>query len=66
MTQTQQILAHLKDGKTITPLEALNLYGCLRLAAVIFDIKKLGYDIHTKTVAVGQHKHVAEYSLHIA
>jgi hypothetical protein len=66
MTQTQQILTHLKDGKTITPLEALQLYGCLRLGARIFNIRELGYDVNTKIKAVGQHKHVAEYSLHVA
>jgi hypothetical protein len=62
MTQTQQILNHLQLGKTITPLEALDLYGCLRLGARIWDIKQLGYDVNTKIKVVGQHKHVAEYS----
>jgi hypothetical protein len=66
MTQTQQILNHLQEGKSITPLEALQLYGCLRLGARIYNIKKLGYEVNTKIKAVGQHKHVAEYSLHVA
>ena len=50
MTQTDQILAHLKSGKSITPLEALDLYGCFRLGARVFGLKKLGYDIRTETV----------------
>lgn len=48
MTQTDAILEHLLSGKSITPLEALNLYGCFRLAARIKDLRKLGYGIETK------------------
>lgn len=46
-TQSEQILNHLKQGKTITPLEALELYGCFRLSAVILRLRKLGYEILT-------------------
>lgn len=35
LSQEQKILAYLKDGHTLTPLEALNKYGCFRLAARI-------------------------------
>ena len=47
-TQEQLILKHLEDHGTITPLEALDLYGCLRLAARISDLKGQMYDIETK------------------
>ena len=40
MTQAKQIENHLLAGKTITALDALNLYGCFRLAARIAEIKK--------------------------
>ncbi|MEY2735277.1 MAG: Helix-turn-helix domain, partial [Pseudomonadota bacterium] len=33
MSQTQQILEALARGRTLTPLEALSEFGCLRLAA---------------------------------
>jgi hypothetical protein len=62
-TQTQNIIEHLKQGNSITPIEALNQFGCFRLGARIFEIKQLGYDIDTKKISVGDHKHVAEYSL---
>ena len=63
-TQKSNILAHLKEGKTITPLEALNLYGCFRLAAIIFLIKKdCGVDIETKRVKTANGKYVAQYKL---
>ena len=40
VSQAKNILAHLVQHKTITPLEALNQYGCFRLSAVIFNLKK--------------------------
>lgn len=61
--QRQQILNHLKSGKAITPLEALQLYGCLRLGARIWDLKKQGHNIKTRIIEVGNGKRVAEYSI---
>lgn len=46
-TQLEQILEHLKQGKSITPIEALDLYGCFRLSAVILKLRKQGHDIVT-------------------
>ena len=39
MTQLDQIREHLLSGRSITALDALNLYGCFRLAARINDLK---------------------------
>lgn len=44
MTQIAHILAHLKSGKTISPLEALELYGCFRLGARIWDLRHGKHD----------------------
>ena len=49
-TQTLLILAHLQTHDGITSLEALDLYGCFRLAARIADLKALGYTITSETV----------------
>src|SRR5687768_10388654 len=46
-TQTDQILKHLKNGGTLTPLEALDKFGCFRLGARIFDLKQEGHAIQT-------------------
>ncbi|MEK5756579.1 helix-turn-helix domain-containing protein [Acinetobacter variabilis] len=46
-TQLQHILNHLKQFKTITPIEALEHYGCFRLSAVILKLRDAGYDIVT-------------------
>ena len=47
MTQTEQIRAHLLSGRDITPLEALDQYGCFRLAARVSEIREEGHDIET-------------------
>lgn len=45
-TQVQAIYAHLKR-KSITPLEALEKYGCFRLAAIIHILRGDGCEIKT-------------------
>ena len=62
MTQSEAILKDLKSGNTITSLEALQRYGCLRLAAVIHSLRKEGFDVNTEMVDVNG-KTIAEYSL---
>lgn len=49
-TQTEDILKHLQSGRSLSPLEALERYGCFRLGARIYDLKKLGHDIKTELV----------------
>lgn len=49
MTQTQQIKAALQSGAAITPIDALNQYGCFRLAARIDELRQEGLDIETVT-----------------
>lgn len=62
MTQNQAILKHLKAGKSITALEALSKFGCLRLSARILEIKQMGYNIERKWVGRNQ-KSWCEYRL---
>lgn len=42
-TQCQKILELLQNGGSITTLEALNKFGCFRLASRINDLTKQGY-----------------------
>lgn len=49
MTQTEQIRAHLQSGRDITPLEALDTYGCFRLASRIAELRAEGLDVQTFT-----------------
>ena len=46
-SQSTNILKHLQSNGTITPMDALNQYGCFRLAAVVFDLRKEGHNITT-------------------
>ena len=47
-SQQQNIKDYLLAGHTITPLEALEMFGCFRLGAQIFDLKKKGMPIDMK------------------
>ena len=49
-TQNEQIKAYLSKGKSITPLDALNKFGCFRLSARISDLREEGLKIATKYV----------------
>jgi hypothetical protein len=61
-TQNQAILAHLEHGGTLTPLEALNLCGSLRLSGRVLELRQAGWAIVTDMVKVGD-KRVARYRL---
>lgn len=50
MTQDELVLKHLRESGSITPLEALQLYGCFRLSARIYSLRSRGYDIETDYV----------------
>lgn len=67
MTQAEKVLRHLKTVGTITPMDAIREYGCLRLGARICDLRRAGYPIRSKIVTgknrFGEPTHYAEYSL---
>lgn len=64
ISQSKQILAHLQAGKSITPIEALNLYGCFRLGARIYDLIQQGHNINSDMVKDERTgKRYARYSL---
>lgn len=50
ISQTNQILEYMRAGNSITPLDALRLFGCMRLGARIYDLKQRGYEINTSIV----------------
>jgi len=49
-TQSNQILEYMRQGNSITPLEALNLFGCMRLGARIYDLSQASHVIHREMV----------------
>lgn len=46
-TQLQQVLAHLKQFKTITQLEAINRFNRLRLSAIIQRLRNASHEVVT-------------------
>ena len=45
MSQNEKILNHLVQHGSITPLEAFERYGIMRLGARIYDLRRKGYKI---------------------
>lgn len=48
MSQQEQILTHMQRFGSITPMEAMNYYGIMRLGARIWDLKHSGHLIITE------------------
>ena len=46
-TKTKQVLQHLQKYGTITSWQAIQQYGATRLSAIVFNLKRYGYDIRT-------------------
>lgn len=55
MTQCEEILEYLRENGAITPVEAIQEFGCMRLAARIADLKDRGVKIRT-TMAKGRNR----------
>ena len=67
VTQCDRILRHLKDYGCITPLEAMNEYGIMRLAARINDLRAQGIaiasEVKTGKNRYGEDTHFSVYRL---
>lgn len=63
MTQNNMIAAYLERGFSITSLEALQMFGCMRLASRICDLRDRGMEINTCKIKTETGKWVTEYSL---
>ena len=48
MTQEQAVRNHIINNGSITQAQAVRLYGCYRLSARIYDMRKDGYEIATQ------------------
>ena len=62
VSQERAILSHLKRGKKIDSMIALNRFGVFRLSARIFNLIGMGHKIKSRLVWHGK-KHWSEYSL---
>jgi hypothetical protein len=65
MTQCEKILQYIEEKGSITPLDALREFGCMRLASRMCDLKKMGYvvikEIETTKNRNGEPVHYARY-----
>ena len=69
MSQKDDILRYMREEGSITPVDALRNFGCMRLAARIDDAKREGWDIETEPESgknrFGKTVRFARYSLRI-
>lgn len=61
-SQADMIALYLQSGHELTPIQALELFGCFRLAARIKDLRSRGYSIETLDREANG-KHFAAYRL---
>lgn len=65
--QIERILEYMKKFGTITDKNARDDLGIQRLGARIYDLKKMGYDITDRWIAVknrfGETVHIKQYTL---
>lgn len=67
ITQNEMIIQYIKDYGSITPLEALQEFGCMRLASRIRELKEKGYEINSCIIKsknrYGKNMHYSKYFL---
>lgn len=61
-SQNNEILKSLESGEKLTPIDALNRFGCFRLGARVYDLKRRGHNIITETIEKNG-KRFAQYYL---
>ena len=61
-SQNALIKGWLLNGYSITPMEALNMFGCFRLSARIANLREEGMPVVTDMVTIND-KRVARYYL---
>jgi hypothetical protein len=62
-SQRKKILKLLERGRGITQLQALDMFGCMRLGGRICELREQGYDIQTERVKTRTGKIIARYKL---
>lgn len=61
MSQIKDIARYLAEHGSITALDALEEFGCFRLAARIYDIRAAGIDVMSSPLKLPSGKQVARY-----
>ena len=61
--QGMDVLVALMAGKRLTVAKALTLYGVYALSQRVGELKRLGWDIKSRTIKTPSGKHISEYWL---
>ena len=64
-TQNDMILDHLKSGKSLTALQALDLFQCFRLASRISELITSGENILSDKIRLPSGKYVSKYFMYV-
>ena len=63
MTQTDMIVKYMREVGSITPLDAMREFGCMRLAARIADMEREGWQIrHERVQSVNRYGKCVQYA----
>ena len=65
-TKTMKVQKHLRTKKSITSLQAIDFFRATRLAAIIFNLRKAGWDIASERITKkqdGETLHYVKYKL---
>ena len=62
-SQNFWLLAQLKKKRRITSLDAFKEAQCMRLSARVFNLRSMGYNIHTENVHLNNGKTIGRYFL---
>ncbi len=60
-SQTDAIRDYLLAGNTLTQLQSLDRFRCLRLGARCWDLRQRGINVQSRLVETPSGKHIAEY-----
>ncbi len=65
--KTMRVAEWLLEGKTITSMQAIQMFGATRLSAIIHNLRKYGYPIETNMIEAkdryGEQTRFGEYKI---
>lgn len=62
-SQKKRILRYLLNGYSLTPIDALNLFGCFRLGARIWELRNEGYPVKMRLIEHNGKRFAEDYDI---
>lgn len=64
--KTAEVLEYMRTHKWITAVDAVSNFGAYRLSAIIFNLRKSGYDIESVIVdGTDRYGHTVRYARYV-